>query len=334
VHGWVGGRLAGVRAALTAARDRDVSGSGCVSESFAAATESWNHAGARRLGCFRAEAWPVIDGAWVCPGWAGGTLAVMLVSDSAFYQQVGQGWAQFGDLALAFGLASLIGFERETRQRSAGLRTYTLVGFGAALFMLVSKYGFGDILEPRTVVLDPSRIAAQIVTGIGFIGGGLIFVRRDAVRGLTTAAAVWVTAGIGMACGAGLPLLAVAATGGYFVVVLVYTPLVHRLPGGRFTLTQLRLEYVDQRGVLRRALEVCTTHGFTVGDLAILRGGTDSESRGRDQRRDRAETDSIDPSLVHVTMTVHGSGQVTDLISLISDLDDVVAVSAGDLDDE
>src|SRR6185437_2576685 len=164
-----------------------------------------------------------------------------MVLGSAFSQASGQGWPQLADLLLAFGLSSLIGLEREFRQRSAGLRTYTLVGFGAALFMLISKYGFGDILEPRTVVLDPSRIAAQIVTGIGFIGGGLIFVRRDAVRGLTTAAAVWLTAAIGMACGAGLPRLAVAGTVGYLFVILTYTPLVQRLPRAQSALAHLRL---------------------------------------------------------------------------------------------
>jgi hypothetical protein len=98
----------------------------------------------------------------------------------------GQGSKQIGELALAFALSSLIGLEREWRQKSAGLRTHTPVGVGAALFLIVSKYGFTDVLGPR-VVLDPSRVAAQIVTGIGFIGGGLIFVRGDAVRGLTTA---------------------------------------------------------------------------------------------------------------------------------------------------
>ena len=86
----------------------------------------------------------------------------------------GQGWLQIGELGLAFLLSALIGVEREIRHKSAGLRTYTLVGFGAALIMLVSKYGFTNILVNNRVVLDPSRIAAQIVTGIGFIGGGLI----------------------------------------------------------------------------------------------------------------------------------------------------------------
>ena len=76
-------------------------------------------------------------------------------------------------------LSTIIGLEREWRQKSAGLRTHTLVGVGAALFMLVSKYGFGDVLVSDRTVLDPSRIAAQVVSGIGFIGGGLIFVRGD-----------------------------------------------------------------------------------------------------------------------------------------------------------
>jgi len=105
-----------------------------------------------------------------------------------------------------FGAAS-IGLEREIRQKNAGLRTHTLVGVGAALFVLISKYGFTDVLEPGLVVLDPSRMAAQIVSGVGFLGAGLIFVRRDSVRGLTTAASIWVTAVIGAASGAGLAAL-------------------------------------------------------------------------------------------------------------------------------
>src|SRR4029453_7366990 len=122
-----------------------------------------------------------------------------------FVEPVGEGWDQVGQLAVAFALSSLIGLEREVRQRSAGLRTHALVGVAWALIMLVSKYGFTDVLGDD-VVLDPSRVAAQIVSGIGFIGAGLIFVRRDAVRGLTTAATIWLTAAVGMAAGGGLPL--------------------------------------------------------------------------------------------------------------------------------
>src|SRR5580658_7387261 len=94
----------------------------------------------------------------------------------------GEGWRQAGELGLALLLSAAIGLEREMRQKSAGLRTHTLVGVGAALFMLISKYGFTDVLETGRVILDPSRVAAQIVTGIGFIGGGLIFVRRESVQ--------------------------------------------------------------------------------------------------------------------------------------------------------
>ena len=142
----------------------------------------------------------------------------------------GQGWLQIGELGSAFLLSALIGLERELRQKSAGLRTYTIVGLASALFLLVSKYGFTDVLRPGLVELDPSRVAAQIVTGIGFIGAGIIFVRGDFVRGLTTSATVWLTAAIGMACGAGLPLLALAATAGYFLITLLFPVLRRRLP--------------------------------------------------------------------------------------------------------
>src|ERR1700735_3570272 len=142
----------------------------------------------------------------------------------------GQGWLQLGELGLAFVLSALIGLEREIRQKSAGLRTYTLVGFASALIILISKYGFTDILRENLVVLDPSRIAAQIVSGIGFIGGGVIFVRKDLVRGLTTASIVWLTAAVGMAAGAGLPILAVAVTLGHFVLVFIFPAIGRHLP--------------------------------------------------------------------------------------------------------
>lgn len=91
----------------------------------------------------------------------------------------GEGWLQVGELGLGLLLSACIGLEREIRQKNAGLRTHSLAGLGAALFMLVSKYGFSDVIETRRIVLDPSRMAAQIVSGTGFIGAGLIFVRRD-----------------------------------------------------------------------------------------------------------------------------------------------------------
>jgi putative Mg2+ transporter-C (MgtC) family protein len=143
----------------------------------------------------------------------------------------GQGVKQFVELGTAFLLSAAIGLEREFRHKSAGLRTYTIVGITAALFLLISKYGFTDVLVDGRVVLDPSRVAAQIVSGIGFIGAGLIFVRVDKVQGLTTAATIRLVTGVGMACGAGLPLLALFVTFAYFIVAFVFPLVMHLLPG-------------------------------------------------------------------------------------------------------
>ncbi len=143
----------------------------------------------------------------------------------------GQDARQFIELGIAFLLSAAIGLEREIRHKSAGLRTYTVVGTAAALFLLVSKYGFTDVLSADRVVLDPSRVAAQVVSGIGFIGAGIIFVSQERVRGLTTAATVWLVTAIGMACGAGLPWLALAVTGVYFIVALVFPLILRILPG-------------------------------------------------------------------------------------------------------
>ena len=145
----------------------------------------------------------------------------------------GQGLRQMLELCAAFALSSVVGLERELRRKSAGLRTYAIVGTTAALFLLISKYGFNDVLASGRVVLDPSRVAAQIVTGIGFIGAGLIFVRTERVTGLTTAATVWLVTGIGMACGAGLLLLALVVTGLYMVVAFVFPLFIRGLPSSR-----------------------------------------------------------------------------------------------------
>lgn len=109
-------------------------------------------------------------------------------------------------ILLSVVLGFLIGLERKTRAKEAGVRTHTIVCFGACLLMVISKYGFSESSA------DVSRVAAQIVSGIGFIGAGMIVYRKNAVHGLTTAAGVWATAGIGMACGAGLYFVAVGGT--------------------------------------------------------------------------------------------------------------------------
>jgi putative Mg2+ transporter-C (MgtC) family protein len=225
-------------------------------------------------------------------------------------------WDLTWHLALALALSSAIGLERELRQKSAGLRTYTLVGLGSALFMLISKYGFFDVLEARTVVLDPSRVAAQIVSGIGFIGAGLIFVRRDSVRGLTTAAGVWLTAAIGAACGASLTVLAIATTVAYFAVVFGLAPLARRLPASPYAPSALRVVYEDGKGILRRVVSTCTARDFKVADLNVDREG------GPDH-----------PGAVSVSLEIHGGGSVAALAGELDDLDGVLSVAAGDVNE-
>lgn len=128
-------------------------------------------------------------------------------------------------LLLALVLCGIIGLERETRGQVAGLRTHILVGLGAALFTLISAYGFSSFIEPNpnggfVTTVDPTRIAAQIVAGIGFLGAGAIITQGMTVRGLTTAAALWIAAAIGMACGAGYYLGAVVTTVGVLVALV------------------------------------------------------------------------------------------------------------------
>lgn len=231
----------------------------------------------------------------------------------------GEGWLQIGELGLALLLSACIGLEREIRQKDAGLRTHTLVGLGAALFMLVSKYGFSDVILAQRVVLDPSRVAAQIVSGIGFLGAGVIFVRRDTVRGLTTAASVWITAAIGAAAGAGLPVLAAVTTGGYLVIVVgAFSFISRRLPRSATAVSTLRVRYVDGQGVLRRLLEVATSGGFTIDEVSTDRSG----------RRGAGARDG--QPLVEVILQVHGKPPVCDLAAALSDVSDVDAVHVDD----
>ena len=177
------------------------------------------------------------------------------------------GWPQVGYVLLAFVLASLIGLEREFRHKSAGLRTQAIVGTTAALLMIVSKYGFMDVLTSGLVRVDPSRVAAQVVSGIGFLGAGLILTRGGAVRGLTTAAAVWESAAIGMAAGAGLWIFAVLVTALHFVITFVYSYLTRLIPGADATALQLEVVYEDGHGVLRQILAAMTEQGWRVTQL-------------------------------------------------------------------
>ena len=219
-------------------------------------------------------------------------------------------------LAVAFVLSALIGIERQRMQKSAGLRTHTLVGLGAAVFTLVSAFGFSNVVG-ADVVLDPSRIAAQIVSGIGFLGAGVIFVRQNVVNGLTTAASIWVTAAIGMACGAGMPILATAATLLHLATVVLLTLLAHRIPSkNKDQIVVLR--YKEGRGILRLILAKATQLGFD----ASLTTTKELEARGKSAQ-------------IEAGMIFHGGRRpLEDLVEGLSEIRGVTSIEVADQEDD
>lgn len=151
-------------------------------------------------------------------------------------------------LALAAVLGAVIGLNRSRNEWAAGMRTHMLVSVGSALAIIVSAFGFRDVLNQSNVVLDPSRIAAQVVSGVGFLGAGTImFMQREQiVRGLTTAAGLWATASIGLASGSGLFSAAVIATAVIWLILALLKPLERRLQTWRRRdVPRLRLRLTD-----------------------------------------------------------------------------------------
>ena len=169
-------------------------------------------------------------------------------------------WTFILRLALATMLGAIIGFEREYHAKEAGIRTHLLVALGACLFMILSVYGFDFMLDRDHVSFDPSRIASQVVTGIGFIGAGTIILQKQMVRGLTTAAGLWVTAAIGLACGNGMFIIAAVTT----VIVLVSLGLINvYLP--YFSQKERHITFlVEDYGVMTEILERLRQEKITV----------------------------------------------------------------------
>ncbi|GAA4919647.1 MgtC/SapB family protein [Streptomonospora salina] len=229
----------------------------------------------------------------------------------------GQGWPQLTALAVALVLCTLIGLERELRQKNAGLRTHTLVGVGAALFMVVSKYAFFDVIDDDDIMLDPSRVAAQIASGIGFVGAGVIFVRQDIVRGLTTAATIWVAAAVGTAAGAGLWLVAAAVTAAHYLVSMGYPPLLRLITRRQPPVVPVRLAYLDNRGALRAVLADVAERGYRVLEV---------DTRRRD-------ADGPDGGIVDLTLHVRGGTRDTrmqELATALAETPGVVSVRIGE----
>lgn len=175
-------------------------------------------------------------------------------------------WDFVWRLVLAAIFGTIIGLDREYREKEAGFRTHFLVSLGSALMMIVSQYGFSEILTHDGVSLDPSRIAAQVVSGIGFIGAGTIIFNHQIVRGLTTAASLWATAGIGLTAGAGMSWLALAATI-LTLVALEGLSLVFRSLGSRRMVVVFSAS--DRTGVAD-TLDRIRTNGYMVVSYEVV----------------------------------------------------------------
>lgn len=192
-------------------------------------------------------------------------------------------------LVVACACGFLIGFERKTRSKEAGIRTHAIVCLAACLMMIISKYGFSDQIAGQDGVRggDSARIAAQVVSGIGFLGAGIIFYRKDMLRGLTTAAGIWATAGIGLAIGAGMYVIGVIST----AVLIIMQVILHK-PFKIFRtrlVTSLHITVtMDEDGVVEKIQEifdtkklfrikVINTDSGIVGDIELVTSKTFTE---------------------------------------------------------
>lgn len=168
-------------------------------------------------------------------------------------------------------LGSVVGLERERLNWVAGLRTHMLVCVGSTLIMMVSMYGFGDVLGKEHVVLDPSRVAAQVVSGIGFLGAGTIFFwRREIIRGLTTAAALWAVAGIGLAIGGGMYSAGIATTV-IVLIILAFLKPVERLISKNVELSKhiLRIKIHPKKISLESVEQTLTDAGIKLVEMEV-----------------------------------------------------------------
>ena len=165
-------------------------------------------------------------------------------------------------------LGAIIGLEREYRAKEAGFRTHFLVSLGSALIMIVSQYGFQNVLGMPSMSLDPSRVAAQVVTGIGFIGAGTIIIQRQFVRGLTTAAGIWVASGIGLAIGGGMYGVGIVAT--FFTLLQENLQKITNMIAhseGRITNYSARKEFQGDRQVYCVSMVIKTRDNDKEGDI-------------------------------------------------------------------
>ncbi len=169
---------------------------------------------------------------------------------------------------------ALIGFERSRRQKEAGIRTHIMVTLGAAVIVIVSKYGFLDIVGVPGVNVDVARIAANVVTGISFLGAGVIFLRSGYIKGLTTAAGIWTTAGVGCALGAGMYVIGIAAT---VMIILIQTFLHLFIPSSENMPTvEISMKVIHKKDVLTDIKNRLEKANITILQMSIVKHTDDS----------------------------------------------------------
>ncbi|WP_397453671.1 MgtC/SapB family protein [Pseudomonas sp. NA-150] len=213
-------------------------------------------------------------------------------------------WEMCLRLLLAALLGSLIGLERERLLWAAGLRTHMLVCVGSGLLMLVSSFGFQDALAMPNTVLDPSRVAAQVVTGIGFLGAGSILLRGEVIRGLTTAASLWTVAAIGLSVGGGLYVLSIAATAIILVILIAIKPM-ERMYRNKVQVHVLKLTAPSQAISLKNINKIMGNRSSKVKQFIVEKGSRD-------------ETDSVT-----IVLTRTSGGQAKEILEQLLKIEGV-----------
>lgn len=172
-------------------------------------------------------------------------------------------------------LGCVVGIERERLNWVAGMRTHMLVCVGSTLIMMVSMFGFGDVLGHKDVVLDPSRVAAQVVSGIGFLGAGTIFFwKKEIIRGLTTAAALWAVAGVGLAIGGGMYVAGIAATVLILIILALMKPVEKMIFKNEEMLRHtLIIKIHEQKMSLKDLQKELGIEGLKLMEMKVIKGG-------------------------------------------------------------
>ncbi|NEW09133.1 MgtC/SapB family protein [Paenibacillus sp. SYP-B3998] len=216
-------------------------------------------------------------------------------------------------LLLALFLGGLIGFEREVSSHAAGLRTHILVCVGSALVMLLSMYGFSAFVNEVNVRLDPSRLAAQVISGIGFLGAGTIMFNGRSITGLTTAASLWVVAGIGLAIGAGFYYPAILSCFMVLISLWILNKVEHKYFSGK-KVRIIKIQATDQPG--------------TLGLITTLLGKTNVDIR-KIAMEDQGNGDEDEVGCIHITfyVTIPKPAVIVTILEEINKISGVIGVT-------